>query len=185
MGESPGQFHERMLVIRSQTGDKHALAELVDCYQPRLSYFVWKMLENPEKVDDVLQDTWLAVFRGLPKLKDATAFPAWVYRIARDYVFRELRRIKGVSTMPLHEVEPIADTKNETEFDRHDVALVHECLNELSRDHREVLLLRFMQALSYEEMAAVAGCEVGTVRSRLHYAKVALKRAIEGRRDHE
>ena len=58
MGESPGQFHERMLVIRSQTGDKYALAELVDRYQPRLSYFVWKMLENPEKMDDVLQDTW-------------------------------------------------------------------------------------------------------------------------------
>jgi RNA polymerase sigma-70 factor, ECF subfamily len=182
MDETSDRLLERMLVIRCQTGDEAALVQLVGRYQSRLGYFIWKMLGSRARVDDVLQDVWLDVLRGLPKLRDAGAFPAWAYRIARDRVYRELRR-RGNSAVGLDVgVESIEDVEEESEFCEQDVALVHECLDELTSEHREVLVLRFLQGMSYEDTAEVACCEVGTVRSRLHYAKSALRRAIERKR---
>ena len=169
----------RMLVLRCRTGDEPALFELVELYQPRLGYFIAKMLGKTQGVDDVLQDVWLEVLRGLPRLKDASAFPAWVYRIARDRVYREMRG-RDVPQAIDEAEELIADCAEEA-FDAEDVAVVHACLDEIGTRHREVVVLRFMEDLSYEEMARVIGCDVGTVRSRLHYAKRALRKAMERR----
>jgi RNA polymerase sigma-70 factor (ECF subfamily) len=152
---------------------------LVDFYQPRLAYFITKILGRPQGVDDLLQDVWLEVFRGLPRLKDASAFPAWVYRIARDRVYRELRGSGNMQAIDDAE-EPVVDV-TEDQFDAEDAALVHACLDEISPKHREVLVLRFMDDLSYEEMARITECDLGTVRSRLHYAKQALREAMERR----
>src|SRR3954468_16959372 len=178
MDETSDEWRERMLVIRCQSGDEVAFAELVARYQPRLGYFIWKMLGSRDKVDDLLQDVWLDVLRGLPKLRDAAAFQSWAYRIARDRVSRQLRRGRR-PPVAIERFDPIETAEEETEFCQQDVALIHECLDELTSEHREVLVLRFLQAMSYQDVATVAGCEVGTVRSRLHYAKGALRRAIE------
>jgi RNA polymerase sigma-70 factor (ECF subfamily) len=174
-------LYQRMLVLRCQTGDERALFELVQCYQPRLAYFVGKMLGRPEGVDDLLQDVWLEVIRGLPRLKDAAAFPAWVYRIARDRVYREIRR-RG-QAHPIDDVEePVVDPADDDQVDAGDAALVHACLDQISPKHREVPVLRFLEDMSYQEVARIAGCDVGTVRSRLHYAKQSLRNAMERRR---
>jgi RNA polymerase sigma-70 factor (ECF subfamily) len=184
MDLSPEQPYERLLVTRCQTGDDRALVELVGRYQPRLRYFVLKMLGRPDRVDDVMQDVWLDVLRGLPKLRDAAAFPAWVFRIARDRVYRDMRRGGGVTpaVVPLDKNVDVIDDTEDREFTEQDVALVHACLDELSAEHREVLVLRFLQQMRYDDVAAVARCEVGTVRSRLHYAKAALRKAMERKR---
>jgi RNA polymerase sigma-70 factor (ECF subfamily) len=183
MGPTPEQLYERMLVTRCQTGDERAFVELVERYQPRLAYFVLKLLGSA-RVEDVMQDVWLDVLRGLPALRDAGAFPAWVFRIARDRAYRELRRAGAVPTIVAIDVDAavVDDAAQDDGFDEHDVALVHTCLDELSSQHREVLVLRFLQQMSYEDIAAVAGCDIGTVRSRLHYAKAALRKAMERKR---
>ena len=194
-------LHERLLVARAQTGDETALAELIERYHARVRYFVTKMLggaggggagggdanhrRGRASVADVLQDVWLDVVRGLPGLRDAQTFPAWVYRVARDRVWQELRRsgVRAIETIADEAIGNIAaDDSDDPTFDAADVALVHACLDELSPPHREVLVLRFLQELSYDQVAAVARCDVGTVRSRLHYAKRALRRAIERKR---
>ena len=72
---------------------------------------------------------------------------------------------------------------DEETFAADDVRLVHECLDELTPPHREVLVLRFLESMSYEAIADVVGCGVGTIRSRLHYAKQALRAAIERKRE--
>jgi len=169
----------RMLVLRCQTGDERALIDLVNQYQPRLGYFIGKMLGKSQGVDDLLQDVWLEVLRGLPRLKDASAFPAWVYRIARDRVYREMRGRGWMEAIEDAE-EPVVEAADDR-FDADDAELVHACLDEISPKHREVLVLRFMDDLSYEEMARITGSDVGTVRSRLHYAKRALREAMESR----
>jgi RNA polymerase sigma-70 factor (ECF subfamily) len=179
----------RLLVLRGQAGEEAALVELVRQYQPRLAYFVSKLLGRnapAADVDDVLQDVWLDVIRGLPRLRDAATFPAWVYRIARDRTYRTLRR-RGVHSLDAQDetAELTAEAPCEDDdqpFSEEDVALVHVCLDDLSPAHREVLVLRFLQDLSYEDVAGVARCTVGTVRSRLHYAKAALRRAMERKR---
>src|SRR6476661_8361916 len=96
---TPDPRHERLVVIRSQTGDDRAFADLVARYHPRLAYYVLKMSNRPALVDDLLQDVWLDILRGLPTLRDAAAFPAWAYRIARARVYRDLRHRTALPPM--------------------------------------------------------------------------------------
>jgi RNA polymerase sigma-70 factor (ECF subfamily) len=175
MTDEADRLYERLLVLRCQGGDAAAFAELVGRYAPRLRYFVRKMLDADP--DDVLQDVWLDVFRGVGRLLDAGAFPAWVYRVARDRTCRVLRRQRR-DAVPLGDLEP-ADDPAEREFTAEEAGRIHKALGELTPDHREVLLLRFLEDMAYDDIAQVIGCPVGTVRSRLHHAKRALRVILE------
>jgi RNA polymerase sigma-70 factor (ECF subfamily) len=142
------------------------------------------MLNQKQDADDLLQEVWLTVFRDLPRLKDPDAFPAWLYQIARHRAMRELRK-RRQQVRSLDELDPPADDREEPSFSSEDAAKVHPALDQLAPEHREVLLLRFMEDMSYEDIARVTGHPLGTVRSRLHYAKQALKRVLERRNVHE
>ena len=169
-----------MLVLRFQAGDEAAFAELLSRYQPRLGYFLRKLLNDADAAEDMLQEVWCDAFRAISRLEDPAAFPAWIYRIARDRAFRHLRRRKiAWNSMDLvnEAVEPKTHEAN-GEFTADDVAEVHAALDKLAPEHREVLVLRFLEQLSYEEIAAATGSQLGTVRSRLHYGKRELRLAI-------
>jgi RNA polymerase sigma-70 factor (ECF subfamily) len=173
------QAYELTLVVRGQIGDETAFEELLRMYSPRLRFYVAKMLgERHEKADDLLQEIWVGVFRSLPKLHDAGAFRAWLFRIARDRVCREFRRAR-IEFCALNETVlenfPGADDATDT----FDPEAMHRHLDRLSPEHREALTLRFVEAMSYEEIARITGSTLGTVRSRIHYAKRALRRAFE------
>src|SRR6516165_12399485 len=92
MTDAADRLYERVLVLRCQARDEAAFEEVVARYTPRLRYFLRKMLGRPEATEDALQEVWLDAFRGITRLNEPGAFPAWVYRIARDRAFRELRR---------------------------------------------------------------------------------------------
>lgn len=185
MADALDQLHERMLVVRCQAGDECAFAEIVERYHARLNYFLRKTLGRSSglsSVDDLLQDVWLDVFRSITRLRDAAAFPAWIYRIARNRAYRELRRpIRTVSVDSEADIAADDDTSAD-QFSAEEAGLVHECLDELTQEHREVLVLRFLEEMNYDDIGDVVGCGVGTVRSRLHYAKKALRVAIERKR---
>jgi RNA polymerase sigma-70 factor (ECF subfamily) len=170
------QLYERVLVLRCQTGDEAAFAELVARYSPRLRYYLRKMLDDVPAAEDALQDVWLDAFRGVGRLAEPAALPAWLYRIARDRAWRILRR-KHRHCRPLMECDRIDDY--DAAFSIEEAARVHAGLDTLSPDQREVLVLRFLEELSYEDIARIVGCPVGTVRSRIHYAKGALRRALD------
>ena len=135
------------------------------------------MIGAPETVDDLNQEIWLAIYRGLPRLLDASKFKPWAFRIARDRVFREFRRRRLV-VRPIErgDLESATDPGEPLPFAREDV---ERALEALSPEHREVLVLRFFEEMSYEGIAQATGCSLGTVRSRLHYGKRALKPLIE------
>jgi RNA polymerase sigma-70 factor (ECF subfamily) len=178
MTDTTDRLYERVLVLRCQAGNETAFAELVERYQPRLRYYLRKMLRDVQGTEDALQDVWLAVFRAVSRLTDAGAFRAWLYRIARDRALRQLRKPRP-PCQRLEEVDPINGRADEASFTADDVEQVHAALDELAAEHREVLVFRYVEAMSYEEIARVVGCPVGTVRSRLHYAKLALRGALE------
>src|SRR4051812_45050882 len=174
------RLYERVLVVRCQAGDARAFAELVERYQPRLREFLRRMLSGgggADDSDDVLQDVWFDVFRSVGKLRDTNAFATWLYRIARDRAYRIIRR-KGLATQPIDEVELPAGSPD-AEFDADERRLVMASLDRLPHEQREVLLLRFVEQMNYEQIARAVGCELGTVRSRLHYAKRALRGLME------
>jgi RNA polymerase sigma-70 factor (ECF subfamily) len=176
MNDPADDLYERVLVVRCQAGDEGAFAELVERYQPRLRYYLRKMLPGSPVVEDTAQDVWYDVVRAIPRLANPGAFRAWLYRIARDRAWRHLRR-RPPPYQPIDEVEVADDPADE--FTAEDAAHVHAAVDQLAPEHREVVVLRYVEDMSYEEIAGVAGCPLGTVRSRLHHAKHALRRVLE------
>jgi RNA polymerase sigma-70 factor (ECF subfamily) len=113
----------------------------------------------------------------MARLEDPAAFRAWIYRIARDRAYRELRR-RRKAPRSSEGLEVVAAEEPAALYAAEDVQRVYERLDRLEPHHREVLVLRFIEDMSYEDMARVIDCPLGTVRSRIHYAKEALRRAI-------
>jgi len=178
MTDQAEQIYERLLVVRAQAGDEAAFSELVERFSPRLRYFLRKMLSSADGAEDALQDVWLDVLRHLPRLADPQALVAWLYRIARDQAFGRLRK-RGRAEQLLDEASVIDAAADEGDFSPEDAARIHAALDELPAEQREVLVLRFLEDMSYEEIARVVGCQLGTVRSRIHYGKRALRKALE------
>jgi RNA polymerase sigma-70 factor (ECF subfamily) len=116
---------------------------------------------------------------------DPAAFVTWLYRIAQNRVRQELRR-RRQPARPIKEAAEVAEPGDKTAgFTPEDVARIHVALDGLALEHREALMLRFLEGMSYEQIATVSGCGVGTVKSRLHYAKRALRRVLEEAKIHE
>ncbi len=176
------RLRDSLLVLRYQTSDQGALEELVELYHARLRYLLRQLLGNGADADDALQDVWLKVIRNLGRLRKPEAFAVWLYRIARNSAYRRLGRRRHVP-LPAPAVIPADEPAHESEFSAEEAARIHECLRRLTPEHREVLVLRFMEDMSYEEVAQVVDCNLGTVRSRIHYAKRALRKQMEA--DHE
>lgn len=168
------RLYEKVLLLRCQTGDGAAFAELVERYQHRLGGYLRRLIGEDTSAD-ALQDVWLAIWRGLPRLRDVAAFPAWAFRIARDRAFRELRR-RGQPTVPADDSIPTTDGG---EFTAEDADEIRSHVDSLPPVQQDLLLLRFIEGLSYDEIAGVIGVPAGTVRSRLHHAKRALKAILE------
>jgi len=172
------RLYERLLVVRCQSGDEEAYRELVGRFGPRLRYFLRKLLPYGDRADDLLQEVWIDVFRQLPRLQDVGAFTPWIYKIVRARAALELRR--NGRTPPAAELPEFATaTQEEPAFSPEDAVRIHSALDELPAEQREALVLRFLEELSYEEICEVVGCPVGTVRSRIHYAKLAMQRLLE------
>jgi RNA polymerase sigma-70 factor (ECF subfamily) len=186
MTDRHDRLYESLLVLRCQAGDERAFVELVERYHGRLRLFLRQMLRDEHAAEDALQDVWLDAFRGLGKLHDTAAFAGWLYRIARDRAYRVLRKRGGVRLVSLNDEGNPADLPADDAdpgVEPDEQVLVNASLERLPHEQREVLLLRFIEGMSYVQIAAAVGCEIGTVRSRLHYGKRALKREFEGKRD--
>ena len=174
---STDQLIEQVLLLRCQIGDRDAFAELIGRYQAPLRYFISRLLEDTEMTEDIFQDTWLTVISHIYSLKSTEAFPTWLYRIARNKVYQKLRRKQKSSELNENIAVP-NDTEDDV-FSPEDAAKVHRCLKELLPEYREVLMLRFLEQMSYEQISQVINCKLGTVKSRIHYAKLALKKEME------
>jgi RNA polymerase sigma-70 factor (ECF subfamily) len=179
MSDLKQPIYEQTLVLRAQLGDEEAFAELLALHGPHLLSFTRNMMQSsPQLVDDLMQEIWLAIYKGLPRLRDVTRFRPWAFRLTRDRIYREYRRRK-MPVQPLAESEmqelPEAD-EAPLAFDRAEL----QCeLDALSPEHREVMMLCFFEEMSYQEIAQITNTTLGTVRSRIHYAKRALKTALE------
>jgi RNA polymerase sigma-70 factor, ECF subfamily len=177
------RVYRSILVVRCQAGDCAAFEELLALYQPRLRYFLASMVADEHVADDLLQEVWFDVYRGVAKLADPGAFATWLYRIARRRALVELRK-KRQPLSSLHGIDLAAEGEDD-DFSVEDAERVHADLGQLAPEHREVLLLRFFEGMAYEDIARVTGCQLGTVRSRIHYAKRALRRVMEEVHQHE
>jgi len=174
---SSDKLIEQVLILRCQIGDKDALAELIERYQAPLRYFISRLSANPETAEDIFQDTWLTVIRRIHSLKKTDAFSTWLYRIARNKVYQQFRRKRKLSELNENIAVP-NDTENDV-FSTEDAAKIHRYLKELLPEYKEVLMLRFLEQMSYAQISQVINRSLGTVKSRIHYAKLTLKKEME------
>ena len=166
------------IVHRCREGERAAFEELFEIYQPRLKYYVRRLDGCSANVDDVLQDIWLTVFKKINKLKDTQSFAVWLYRIARNKVYDGFRQKNRFVRLPEENEIPVSGG-DEPLFDADDAEKLHRALNKLNPHHREVLTLCFIEQMSYQSIADVIGCSIGTVRSRIYYAKKSLREEME------
>lgn len=175
------QMGEAVLVVMAQARDRSAFRQLMRRYEGRLTYYVRRLIGPTDESDDVVQEIWVLLHRKLSSLRAPEAFRSWLYRIAHDVAVSHIRRSARTPQPVADETTGNSDVIDSwNEFEAMDKAdLVHRTLESLSQEHREVLTLRFLEQMEIEEIAAVVVCAAGTVKSRLHYAKAALRKRIE------
>jgi len=185
------QTSDQLLVRRAQTGDQDAFAELVRLYQRPIYNLAFRMTGNPEDAEELAQTAFVNAWRGLPRFQEDASFFTWLYRLATnaciDFLRHEKRRYAVLQTVSLDDEERQAtamlpDYRNAPE----EMALkrdLHETLNKaigaLSFEHREILIQREIDGLSYQEIAELLDLELGTVKSRIARARLALRRILE------
>jgi len=174
------EFEDRLekIVHRCRDGERTAFEELFEMYQSRLKYYLRRLDSGSANIDDTLQDIWLTVFRKIHKLKDARVFTVWLYRIARNKVYDEFRNKDRFARLPEEDEIPVSGS-DEPLVDTNDAEKLHAALNRLRPHHREVLTLSFIEQMPYQSIADVVGCSIGTVRSRIFYAKKSLREEME------
>jgi RNA polymerase sigma-70 factor, ECF subfamily len=168
-----------LLVIRYRRGDTAALEELVRLWEHRLFYYISRLVSNEEDAWDALQDTWLALVRSIGKLRGTSGLAPWLYKTARNKAIDRLRGRYNDRTVSIEcdDVPEMADGPDEFAFENAELA--HQALARLSLPHREALTLFFLEDLTIEEISQVLAIAPGTVKSRLHYAKKAVKAILE------
>ncbi len=177
---------DRILVERVQAGDKQAFGLLVTKYQRKLARLVSRMVRDPAEVEDIVQDSFIRAYKALPNFRNDSAFYTWLYRIgvntAKNWLVTHGRRAQLTSTTGGEDTEnydePELLRNNETPerllMTKQIGETVNAVVEALPEDLRTALTLREIEGLSYEEIADVMDCPIGTVRSRIFRARDAI-----------
>lgn len=177
---------DQALVERAQSGDKRAFELLVVKYQRRIVRLVSRLVRDPAEVEDVAQEAFIKAYRALPSFRGESAFYTWLYRIAlntaKNYLASQGRRPQLAGDFVDEDGEHFDATQQMPDFhtpeselsNRQIVSTVNEAVAALPEDLRTAVTLREMEGLSYEEIASVMNCPIGTVRSRIFRAREAI-----------
>lgn len=178
------------LVARVQAGDKTAFDLLVLKYQHRIVQLVYRYIKDPVEAQDVAQEAFIKAYRALPEFRGESAFFTWLYRIAvnaaKNHLDLRNRRPGDDADLDVDDAEQIASIGRLKSFDTPERILLSEemaetilaAFDDLSEDLRTAISLRELEGMSYEEIAEVMQCPVGTVRSRIFRAREAIDQRL-------
>ncbi len=178
---------EGELVRRAQRGDLHAYDDLIRRYQERIYATIYHMTSNHEDANDLVQDTFIKAYQALKSFKGGSSFYTWVYRIAVNKTINFLKQRRHRTHISLNDLDVNAENDPELvafvsdKTPRREAGLtelqekLNEAMQKLSEDHRLVVTLHDVQGVPHEEIAKIMDCNIGTVRSRLFYARQQLQ----------
>lgn len=179
---------DRRLIAECLAGKREAFGELVSRYQGRLYNAAVRLVDNPEDAADVVQDAFLNAYQSLHSFKGDAEFFTWLYRIAFNTAITLKRKRRAVISLnPSPNGEHGLEPDDPSEYIRPGAALerseaellLQTALNRLSHEHREVLILKDIEGLKYEAIAEVLSVPIGTIRSRLHRARLELRDLLQ------
>ncbi len=187
---------DRKLVRALRARDEDAFRELVNLYQHKVFNIVFRILNDRQEAEDVAQEVFITVFKHIDQFRGDAKFSTWLYRIATNHA---RNRIKYLSRRARKQHQDISDTpEGDMEInplggdvsrpDRQAQAnqleeIIQAGLSQLQSEHREIVVLRDIENLSYQEISEITGLAEGTVKSRLFRARVALKEFVQARYD--
>ena len=190
---------DQQLVERAQRGDKSAFELLVVKYQRKLIRLLSRFIRDPTEVEDVAQEAFIKAYRALPSFRGDSAFYTWLYRIgintAKNYLVAMGRRAPTVSEIESADSDgseesgqvPDYNTPENELMSRQIAETVNRAVEDLPEELRTAITLRELEGLSYEDIAAIMNCPIGTVRSRIFRARAAiaekLRPQLETRKD--
>jgi RNA polymerase sigma-70 factor (ECF subfamily) len=188
-------LRERLLLRRLRERDERAFRELVEAYQDRVFNLLFRMIGTREEAEDLAQEVFVTVFKSIDQFRGESKLSTWLYRVAANHCknrIKYLARRHDRTTTALDEVAeraaiaqggaPVASGHIEAPDRALEGAELERCVQlaiaELDEDHRLVVVLRDIEELAYEEICEITGLPEGTVKSRLHRARLALKEKL-------
>src|SRR6478736_1627998 len=175
---------DAQLIAAAQNGDAAAYGSLVRKYHSRLCSSLWHICGSRSDAEDAAQEAFLRAYLKLRNYTGASAFYTWLYRIAVNVVISDHRKRKTQATTEQNRM--ICDRSQRDDSELPDDPLLREeranqvrqALNSLSSEHRTILVLREMESCDYDEISALLNVPIGTVRSRLHRARIELRERL-------
>jgi RNA polymerase sigma-70 factor, ECF subfamily len=177
---------DRQLVERAQAGDKRAFELLVEKYQRKLARLLSRFIRDPAEVEDVTQEAFIKAYRALPAFRGDSAFYTWLYRIgintAKNYLMALGRRAPTSTEVEAEEAEGFEEGEQLRDINTPESLLlsneiaktVNSTIEQLPEELRTAIQLREIEGMSYEDIAQVMNCPIGTVRSRIFRAREAI-----------
>jgi RNA polymerase sigma-70 factor (ECF subfamily) len=177
---------DQALVERVQNGDKQAFGLLVSKYQRKLNRLLSRLIRDPAEVEDVTQEAFVKAYRALPSFRGDSAFYTWLYRIgvntAKNYLVSQGRRAPTATEVDSEEAEGYEEGEQLRDINTPEHLLLSKQIGEtvnaameaLPEELRTAIMLREIEGLSYEEIATIMECPIGTVRSRIFRAREAV-----------
>ena len=186
--QSPFVYTDEQLIARFQSGDERAYIELVNRYRDRLINFVYPFLGDFEQAEDVVQETMLKLYEKKHYYREIAKFSTWIYTIARNLANTELRKKKRRKTTHISRM-----TKDDRQYDIPAVQAdlnqnlqnefirerIHAAIKELPEHFKNVIILRDIQELSYDDISNIVGVPLGTVKSRINRARLQLQAELQ------
>ena len=182
---------DQLLVERVQRGDKQAFGLLVTKYQRKLARLLSRLIRDPAEVEDVAQETFIKAYRALPSFRGDSAFYTWLYRIgintAKNFLVSQGRRAPTTTDFDSEEAETFEDgdqlrdinTPERLMMTRQIGDTVNAAMEALPEELKTAIVLREIEGLSYEEIATIMDCPIGTVRSRIFRAREAISEKLK------
>src|SRR6266481_109174 len=180
------------LVKQCQAGNTDAFDQLVTRYRTRVFSMIYNMVHNEQDAWDLAQDSFVKAWKSIPRFRGRSSFYTWIYRIVTNVTIDWLRKkqVKGAGTefddaIQLKEVDPASKTVPRAEalphqqLERQEIrARIDQAIAQLSPEHRAVILMKETEDMQYHEIAEALGCSIGTVMSRLFYARKKLQHLL-------
>ena len=188
---NPDRAVDQKLVEKAQKGDKKAFGMLVEKYQRRLNRLLSRMVRDQSEIEDIVQDSFIKAYRAINNFRGDSAFYTWLYRIGinteKNHLVKLGKRPKAMNDVEIEDIENFEDAQDLRNLETPEssmmssqiVTAVNQTIEALPDELKQAISLREMDGLSYEEIADLMNCPIGTVRSRIFRAREAIAEKLK------